>query len=147
MTVFGEVLGQFILFHSLCSQGGRPARCFNVSSAQACLCLKRHLCVLVGVTRGCEFYGNPTGGGEKRSPPPQVQRLLLHVPWLHRRKRDCTPALFLTSSVGTSAKSLCTSEEEGLAPSPFLLTLSRRGPPPHNAGEYFRWVSLSSAPS
>ena len=64
------------------------------------------------------------GWGDRLSTP-QVQRLLLHEPWLHRRKKDCTPALFLTSSVSTSAISLCTSEEEGLAPSP------------HNAGKYF----------
>ena len=38
----------------------------------ACLCLKRHFCcVLVDVTRGCECYGTPTGGGEKGSPPPK----------------------------------------------------------------------------
>ena len=49
---------------------------------------------------------------------PQVQRLHLHVPWLHRRKRDCIPTLFLTSSVCTSTLSPCSSEEEGLAPLP-----------------------------
>ena len=27
--------------------------------------------MLVDVTRGCEFYGNPTGSGEKGSPPPK----------------------------------------------------------------------------
>ena len=69
-----------------------------------------------------------TWGWGDRLSTPQVQRLLLHEPWLHRRKRDCTPVLFLTSSVSTSAISLCTSEEEGLAPSPFLLTLSRSSP-------------------
>ena len=37
---------------------------------------------------------------------PQVQRRLLHAPWLLRLKRDCTPALFLTSSVCTPAMSL-----------------------------------------
>ena len=49
---------------------------------------------------------------------PQVLRPPLLVPWLHRRKRDCTPALFLTSSVCTSALTLRTTEEEGLAPHP-----------------------------
>ena len=57
------------------------------------------------------------GWGDRLSTP-QVQRLLLHEPWLLRRKRDCTPALFLTSSVCSPAMSLRSSEEEGLAPLP-----------------------------
>ena len=66
---------------------------------------------------GCVFSGIPLGVGERLSTP-QVQRLHLLVPWLLRRKRDCTPALFLTSSVCTSALSPCSTEEEGLAPLP-----------------------------
>ena len=58
----------------------------------------------------------PLGWGDSLSTP-QVQRLPLHEPWLLRTNRDCTPALFLTSSVCTSM-SLCSSEEEGLAPLP-----------------------------
>ena len=57
---------------------------------------------------------------------PQVQRLLLHVPWLLRWKRDCTPALFFTPSVSGSTLSPCSSEEEGLAHSL----------PPHNGEEF-----------
>ena len=59
----------------------------------------------------------PPGVG-RQALHPQVHRLLLHVPWLHRRKRDCTPTLFLTSSVCTSPLTLRTTEEEGLAPLP-----------------------------
>ena len=82
----------------------------------------------------------PLGWGDRLSTP-QVQRLLLHIPWLLRRKRDCTPALFLTISVCTSTLS-CSSEEEGLAHS--LLPHNGEeftggggtGPPSHISGEY-----------
>ena len=60
---------------------------------------------------------DPLGWGDRLSTP-QDQRLLLLEPWLLRRKRDCTPALFLASSACTSSSSLCSSEEEGLAPLP-----------------------------
>ena len=81
----------------------------------ACVCLKKHLvvCWLFESPVAVSFMAIPLGWGERLSTP-QVQRLLLHGPWLHRRKRDCT-ALFLTSSAGTSAMSLCPSDEEGLA--------------------------------
>ena len=106
--------------------------------------------------------------GRQALHPPQVQRLLLRWPRLLRRKRDCTPALFLTSSATTSAMSLCTSEEEGLhtglPPHNVGVFLGGRGigPLPHNVGEYFggggtgppphiledfRWASVCSAPS
>ena len=65
---------------------------------------------------GCCLCGH-LGWGDRLSTP-QVLRLLLHVPRLLRRKRDCTPALFLTSSVCSPAISLRSSEEEGLAPLP-----------------------------
>ena len=82
----------------------------------------------------------------------QVLRLLLHEPWLHRRKRDCTPALFLTCSVSTSATSLCTSEEEGLhtALPPRNVGMYFGGggtsPPPHNDGVYFGGRETGSRP-
>ena len=148
------MLGQCILFHSLCSQGGRPARCFNVSSAHfpsdpsvlhlgMCLLEEASCCVLFGITRGYEFYGNPTG----------VERKALHHP---------SPAASSTTAVASS-------EEEGLHARPLphisggyicdvavnfgggrIGTFSLpphiveefswrggAGPPPHNAGEYF----------
>ena len=83
-----------------------------------------------------------SGGGSERLSTPQVQRLLLHVLWLHRRKRDCTPALFLTSSVCTSTLSPCSSEEEGwhLSLPPHNVEEfyggGGTGPPPHTAGLY-----------
>ena len=58
-------------------------------------------------------FGAPLGVGE-RLPTPQVLRLRHRRPRVPRRKRDCTPALFLTWVRGTSATSLCTSVEEGL---------------------------------
>ena len=101
---------------------------------------------------GCTIVSCTThlGWGDRLSTP-QVQRLLLLlVRWLHRRKRDCTPALFLTSSVCTSSLSPC-SEEEGLAPLPsggggigpsprtagLYLGGRRTGLLPHNDGDYF----------
>ena len=93
----------------------------------ACLCLKRSLCVWLASPVVVSFMATPLGWGERLSTP-QVQRLLLHVPWLHRTKRDCTRALFLTSSVCTSTLSPCFSEEERLAPLPFFLTMSRSFP-------------------
>ena len=57
------------------------------------------------------------GWGDRLSTP-RAHRRLLRQPRLLRRKRDCTPALFLTSSLCTPALSLCSSEEEGLAPLP-----------------------------
>ena len=65
---------------------------------------------------GCCLCGHLRWGD--RLSTPQVLRLLLHEPRLLRRKRDCTPALFFTSSVCSPAISLCSSEEEGLAPLP-----------------------------
>ena len=83
----------------------------------------------------------PLEWGDRLSTP-QVQRLLHHEPRLLRRKRDCTPALFLTSSVCTSTLSPCSSEEEGLAPLPSSSRcrggLRRIGPPPHTAGKFLR---------
>ena len=71
----------------------------------------------------------PLGVGRKvLLPPLQVQRLRQRRPRVLRRKRDCRPALFLTSSATSSAMSLSSSEEEGLAPSPCLLTLTRSSP-------------------
>ena len=55
----------------------------------------------------------------------QVQRLLLHVPWLHRRKRDCTPALFLDVFINIVAVFFGGGR---IGTSPFLLTMSRRSP-------------------
>ena len=101
------------------------------------------------------FQGTPTGGGEGRQAlhTPQVQRVLLHEPWLLRRKRDCTPALFLTSSVCTSAMSLCTSEEEGVAPLPSSSQCQRvlrrrrgRAPPPRNVGKYMMPMTEGETP-
>ena len=99
----------------------------------------------------------PLGWGDRLSTP-HVQRLLLHEPWLLRRKRDCTPDLFLTSSVCASTMSLCSSEEEGLAPLPSssqcrgvlrrrrdrpsssqirrVLRRGGTGPLPHNVGAF-----------
>ena len=67
-------------------------------------------------------------GVERQALHTQVHRLLLHVPWLHRRKRDCTPTLFLTSSVCTSSLTLCTNGGGRIGTSPFLLSMSRSSP-------------------
>ena len=79
----GEVLGQCVLFHSFCSQGGRGEvfQWFQVLiSRQTLLCCTSGMCLLeeasccyslFGIIRGCEFHGTPTGGGEKGSPPPK----------------------------------------------------------------------------
>ena len=73
----------------------------------------------------CCWLCDPPGVGRQAL---YHQRLPLHVQWLHRRKRDCTPALFLTSSVCTSALTLRTTEEEGLAPLPSSSQCSRSSP-------------------
>ena len=56
------------------------------------------------------------------SSPPRLQRL----PRLHRRKRDCTPTLFLTSSVCSTVAVFFGGGRIGA--SPFLLTMSRSSP-------------------
>ena len=56
------------------------------------------------------------------SSPPRLQRL----PRLHRRKRDCTPTLFLTSSVCSTVAVFFGGGRIGT--SPFLLTMSRSSP-------------------
>ena len=122
---------------SLCSQGGRPARCFNVSSAHfpsdpsvlhlgMCLLDEASCCVLFGITHGCEFFVTPTGGGDSALHPP-------------------SPAASSTTAAGTS-------EEEGLhaCPLPHIAEVAfhlvsgdfgggRIGTfslPPHNVREY-----------
>ena len=89
--------------------------CFAESHSSGCL---HQLCV------GCVF---PWGWRDRLSTP-QVQRLPLRRPRLSRRKRDCTLALFFTTSASTSATSLCTSEEEGL----------HTALPPRNVGHVLR---------
>ena len=117
----------------------------------ACICLKRRLveCWL------CVFWHSRWVWGGRLSTP-QVPRLCLRQLRVLRRRRDWHAALLLTASAGTSAGTLCTSEEEGLAPSTFLDNVDEgrvtgtppysdsghlggegTGPPPHNAGEYF----------
>ena len=97
--------------------------CFAESHSSGCLHqFVRWLCVF------------PWGWRERLSTH-QVQRLPLRRPRLHWRKRDCTLALFSTTSASTSATSLCTSEEEGLH------TL-----PPHNDGVYFGGRETGSRP-
>ena len=102
---------------------------FAESHSSGCL---HRLCV------GCVF---PWGWRDRLSTP-QVQRLPLRRPRLPRRKRDCTPALFLTTSVSSSASTLRTSEEEGLAHSlpphngEEFSGGGGIGPPPHKSGEY-----------
>ena len=91
----------------------------------ACVCLKRHLvvCWLTSpVVESFFFWHSHWWWGERLSTA-QVQRLRPRRPRVLRRKRDCTPALFLTFSRWPSTMSPGTSEEEGLAPSPFLLTV------------------------
>ena len=67
----------------------------------------------------CSMLVGCPPGVERQALHPPVHWPLLRVSWLHRRKRDCTPTLFLTSSVCTSSLTLRTTEEEGLAPLPF----------------------------
>ena len=108
------------------------------------------------------------GGGKTGSPPPKSSVLPLRRPRLPRRKRDCTLALFFTTSASTSATSLCTSEEEGLhtalpprnvgmyfggrGTSPLPHKVSENlggngtGPPPHNDGVYFGGRETGSRP-
>ena len=89
---------------------------------------------------GCVLYW---GWGDRLSTC-QVPWLRQQQPRVLRRKRDCTLALFLTTSTGTSATSPCTSEEEGLhlRPSAQQRRVPRRrkdctsGPPPHTNGEH-----------
>ena len=64
----------------------------------------------------CRVTGHSRGWGERLSTP-QVLWLRQRRPCVLRRKKDCTPALFLTSSATSSSMSLCSSEE-GLAPLP-----------------------------
>ena len=66
------------------------------------------------------------GWGDRLSTP-QVQRLLLHEPWLLRRKRDCTPALFLTLGVYIGNVAVYFGGGR-IGTSPFLLTLTRSSP-------------------
>ena len=68
----------------------------------------------------------PPGVGRQAlhpSSPPRLQRL----PRLHRRKRDCTPTLFLTSSVCSSTVAVFFGGGR-IGTSPFLLTMSRSSP-------------------
>ena len=65
-------------------------------------------------------------GVERQLSAPQVPWLRQRQPRLPRRKRDCTLALFFTTSASTSATSLCASEEEGL----------HTGLPLHNVNMY-----------
>ena len=146
MAAIGSKCEVATFANSLCSQGGRPAKCFTVSGAHfpsdpsvlhlgMCLLEEASGCV----SHGCEFSVTPTGGGETGSPPPQVWRLHQRRLRVLRRKRDCTlplphileVAFYLVSvdfgggRIGTSPFLLTlpvgTSEEEGQA---LLLTTS-----------------------
>ena len=108
------------------------------------------LCVALGV------------GRQALHPPPPPPLPSSQLPWFHqrqprvpRRKRDCTLALFFTTSTGTSATSPCTSEEEGLHLRPLprdagvYFGRGGTGPPPHDKSEYFvfsRFVYGSAQP-
>ena len=81
-----------------------------------CLSIDALLCV------GCVFSKIPLGVGRQALHHPS-QRLRQRRPRVLRRKRDCTPALFLTLLRWPSTSSPGTLEEDGLAPSPFLLTM------------------------
>ena len=71
----------------------------------------------------CVFWRSRWGWGGGLSIP-QVPRLRPRQLRVLRRRRDWHAALLLTASAGTSAATQCTSEEEGLAPSTFLPTMS-----------------------
>ena len=99
--------------------------CRETRSSGCFVCCALRSRTVRDVSIGCALVVCFPGGGETGSPPLQVQRLPLRRPRLPRRKRDCTLVLFLTSSASTSATSLCTSEEEGVAHSPFFLAMTR----------------------
>ena len=146
MTAIGSKYEVTTFANKLCSQGGRPAKCFTVSDAYfpsdpsvlhlgMCLLEESSGCV----SNGCEFYVTPTGGGETGSPPPKSSgfvndgrgyfggRGTAHRPLPHILE----VAFYLVSGdfgggrIGTSpfllATTVGTSEEEGQA---LLLTTS-----------------------
>ena len=119
---------------SVCSQGGRPAKCFNVPGAHfpsdpSALHLgmfvleEASCCLLVHVTSGCEFCCHSHWGWRDRLSTPQVWRLRQRRPRVLRRKRDCTLALFLTFSRWPSYLVSGDFRKGRIGTSTFLLTM------------------------
>ena len=87
-----------------------------------CILFSRHVWLCV-----C-WLCDPLGVGRQALRPSRPAGLLLHEPWLLRRKRDCTPALFLTSSLCSSCNVAAFFGGGRIGTSPFLLTMSRSSP-------------------